>query len=97
MTRAVNALTNLGSTTDPADLEQLFGPPPAFTAEETQRHRRIFRAFAQVVKPGDYFEWADLWDLAYWRIAIQRVQRVIAGFPKEAHKAHCERRAGRRK
>jgi hypothetical protein len=93
MTIAVNALTNLGSTTDPADLEQLFGPPPGFTGEETKRHRRIFRASAQVVKPRDYFEWTDLWDLAHWRITIQRLQRVIAGLPKEAHKAHCERRA----
>jgi hypothetical protein len=93
MTIAVNALTNLGSTTDPADFEQLFGPPPAFTDAETKRHRRIFRAFAQVVKARDYFEWADLWDLARWRIGIQRVQRVIARLPKEAHKANCERRA----
>jgi hypothetical protein len=93
MTIAVNALTNLGSITDPADLEQLFGPPPAFTSEETKRHRQIFRAFAQVVKPRDYFERADLWDLAHWRIEIQRAQRVIAGLPKEAHKANRERRA----
>jgi len=93
MTIAVNALTNFGSTTDPADLEQLFGPPPAFTGEEIKRHRQIFRAFAQVVKPRDPIEWMYLWDLSYYRTQIQRVQHVIAGLPKEAHKANRERRA----
>jgi hypothetical protein len=93
MTIAVNALTNLGSTTDPAELEQLFGPPAVFTGEEAKRHRQILRALAQVMKPRNVMEWGYLLDLAHDRIESQRLQRVIAGLTKAAQKAIFERRA----
>src|SRR5439155_8723648 len=85
--------TNLCSTTDPAELEQLFGPPAVLTGEEAKRYRQILRAFAQVAKPRDIIEWIYLSDLAYYRTEIQRLQRVMPALIQNAHKAYLERRA----
>jgi len=93
MTRKANALTKFGSTTDPTDLEQLFGPPPVLTGAEAQRHRQIFRAFAQVVKPRDIIEWIYIWDLADYRTEIQRLQRLMPRLIQEARKARLQQRA----
>ena len=93
MTRKANALTKFGRTTDPTDLEQLFGPPPVLTGAEAQRHRQIFRAFAQLVEPRDIIEWIYIWDLADYRTEIQRLQRLMPRLIQEAHKARLQQRA----
>jgi hypothetical protein len=93
MTRKANALTKFGSTTDPADLEPLFGPPAVLTGEEAKRYRQIFQAFARMVKPRDIIEWIYIWDLADYRTEIQRLQRLMPRLIQEAHKARLQQRA----
>jgi hypothetical protein len=93
MTRTANALTKFGRTTNPTELEQLFGPPAVLTGAEAKRHRQIFRAFAQVVKPRDIIEWIYIWDLADYRTEIQRLQRLMPRLIQEARKARLQQRA----
>jgi hypothetical protein len=93
MTRTANAITKFDSTSDPADLEQLFGPPSVLTDTEAKRHRQIFRAFAQLVEPRDVIEWMLIWDLAASRTELQRLQRLMPRIIQKAHEAYSERRA----
>ena len=92
MTRKATALTKFDSTADPADLEQLFGPPSILTDGEAKRHRQIFRALAQLVEPRDVIEWMLCWDLAASRTELQRLQRLMPRVIQKAHKAYFERR-----
>lgn len=93
MTRKATALTKFDSTADPADLEQLFGPPSILTDGEAKRHRQIFRALAQLVEPRDVIEWMLCWDLAASRTELQRLQRLLSRIIQKAHEAYLERRA----
>ena len=93
MTRKATALTKFDSTADPADLEQLFGPPSILTDGEAKRHRQIFRALAQLVEPRDVIEWMLIWDLAASRTELQRLQRLLSRIIQKAHEAYLERRA----
>lgn len=92
MTRRANALAKFDSTTDPVDLEQIFGPPAVLTDAEAKRHRQIFRALAQLVEPRDVIEWMLIWDLAACRTELQRLQRLRSRIIQKAHEAYLDRR-----